>query len=197
MASGGVARNDATSMLRSSASGLMGIARAGATPAKLGASPSGKAADFDSAIRRFESSRPSQAFTACRDFLLFSGKSRELNGLRSLRGSLRPPGSEQKGFLGQFRAPVSDRHLPISGIFAVSELRPVRKGRRLGSHVTEWANAPALAGHGFAKAARRRTPTDPVLGQAKGWWCSEFSADRIAVPGPPTGVARSERAHSR
>ena len=32
----------------------MGIARAGTTPAKLGASPSGKAADFDSAIRRFD-----------------------------------------------------------------------------------------------------------------------------------------------
>jgi hypothetical protein len=28
--------------------------------APVGASPSGKAADFDSAIRRFESSRPSQ-----------------------------------------------------------------------------------------------------------------------------------------
>jgi hypothetical protein len=29
---------------------------------RIGASPSGKAADFDSAIRRFESSRPSQLF---------------------------------------------------------------------------------------------------------------------------------------
>jgi hypothetical protein len=28
----------------------------------IGASPSGKAADFDSAMRRFESSRPSQSY---------------------------------------------------------------------------------------------------------------------------------------
>ena len=33
-----------------------------AVPRRIGASPSGKAADFDSAIRRFESSRPSHAF---------------------------------------------------------------------------------------------------------------------------------------
>ena len=32
---------------------------------RIGASPSGKAADFDSAIRRFESSRPSQLFGTC------------------------------------------------------------------------------------------------------------------------------------
>src|SRR3954452_11149652 len=32
------------------------------SPGRVGASPSGKAADFDSAIRRFESSRPSQTF---------------------------------------------------------------------------------------------------------------------------------------
>jgi hypothetical protein len=34
----------------------------GQFPRRIGASPSGKAADFDSAIRRFESSRPSQTF---------------------------------------------------------------------------------------------------------------------------------------
>jgi hypothetical protein len=40
-------------------------------PAKaFGASPSGKAADFDSAIRRFESSRPSQQVF---DLIEFSG----------------------------------------------------------------------------------------------------------------------------
>src|ERR1700730_5503877 len=31
----------------------------------IGASPSGKAADFDSAMRRFESSRPSQLYCSC------------------------------------------------------------------------------------------------------------------------------------
>ena len=56
----------------------------------IGASPSGKAADFDSAMRRFESSRPSQAFRHGGDFLLFSSKGRESNGLRSLKESLRP-----------------------------------------------------------------------------------------------------------
>src|SRR6185437_11419295 len=40
-----------------------------ASCSRIGASPSGKAADFDSAIRRFESSRPSHATaTACRPF---------------------------------------------------------------------------------------------------------------------------------
>ena len=36
---------------------------------RVGASPSGKAADFDSAIRRFESSRPSHAFASSADFV--------------------------------------------------------------------------------------------------------------------------------
>src|SRR5208282_5176328 len=163
MASGGVERNDATSMLRSSASGLMGIARAGATPAKLGASPSGKAADFDSAIRRFESSRPSHTFRACGDFLRFSWKGRKVSGLRRLKASPRPLSGGLRRFQGPFWGRVCDPRFPISGIFAAPELKPVRKGRRLGPHVTEWANAHALAGHGFAKAARRRTPTDLVL----------------------------------
>ncbi len=116
MASGGAARNDATSMLRSSASRLMGIARAGATPAKLGASPSGKAADFDSAIRRFESSRPSQAFPGFQTFgrargdagnsgVFAAGRARSRTRMRCIRGYLR-----------LFCLPVWGRDFQMSGI---------------------------------------------------------------------------------
>ncbi len=50
------------------------------TPAGIGASPSGKAADFDSAMRRFESSRPSQCFEMCRKIKDFNGFQRPSEG---------------------------------------------------------------------------------------------------------------------
>ena len=40
------------------------------TPVEIGASPSGKAADFDSAMRRFESSRPSHSLFTPRSLFL-------------------------------------------------------------------------------------------------------------------------------
>jgi hypothetical protein len=43
----------------------------------VGASPSGKAVDFDSTMRRFESSRPSQAFRVSENFLLWMRKARK------------------------------------------------------------------------------------------------------------------------
>lgn len=39
-----------------------------ALPQRVGASPSGKATDFDSVIRRFEPSRPSQSVQSLRVF---------------------------------------------------------------------------------------------------------------------------------
>ena len=148
-------RNDVTSILRSSASRLMGIARAGTTPAKLGASPSGKAADFDSAIRRFESSRPSQAFRACGDFLRFLWKGRKVSGLRRLKASPRPLSGGLRRFPALFRGPVSDRRFPIFGIFLAPERRLVRAEPRLGSRVKWKTHSPAIAEGGRTIAARR------------------------------------------
>ena len=45
---------------------------------RIGASPSGKAADFDSAIRRFESSRPSHAVPEFGDFAMTGAEARNL-----------------------------------------------------------------------------------------------------------------------
>jgi hypothetical protein len=73
-----------------------------------------QAADFDSAMRRFESSRPSQPVRSLLfDFRLckYCRHSGGLCGAReSLAGKFRTFGSEPGGFA----APVSARHFPIS-----------------------------------------------------------------------------------
>ena len=67
---------------------------------RVGASPSGKAADFDSAMRRFESSRPSHAFASSADFVAsragaripqaFAGAETADRSARALRRPNRP-----------------------------------------------------------------------------------------------------------
>src|SRR5882724_6084066 len=58
--------------------GIRGKASPAAFQTAIGASPSGKAVDFDSTIRRFESSRPSQAFLFLENFLSLMRKARQM-----------------------------------------------------------------------------------------------------------------------
>jgi hypothetical protein len=91
------------------------------TRVRFGASPSGKAADFDSAIRRFESSRPSHAFSGLGDFATTGARARipwafadaEI-GDRLEMVCERPIGR-----------PVSNLEIPISGICPRALPRPV------------------------------------------------------------------------
>jgi hypothetical protein len=81
----------------------------------FGASPSGKAADFDSAIRRFESSRPSQPyypFTPMAERARKSASRRDLARYPASVGSTAP---QQTAPLGAFARPVWAACFGISG----------------------------------------------------------------------------------
>ena len=56
----------------------------------IGASPSGKAGDFDSPMRRFESSRPSQAVRVSENFLLWMRKARQTRAFLVANSLWRP-----------------------------------------------------------------------------------------------------------
>ena len=186
-------RNDATSMLRSSASRLMGIARAGATPAKLGASPSGKAADFDSAIRRFESSRPSQAFPGFQTFgrargdagnsgVFAAGRARSRTRMRCIRGYLR-----------LFCLPVWGRDFQMSGIPRAGAPRPVRFVIRRVRCQWEWRGPmassvrPMHGGRNAGGSVRRGFEA----------WMRPISRARASVPAGTSSAAGPERGWKR
>src|SRR5208283_3613034 len=92
----------------------------------IGASPSGKAADFDSAIRRFESSRPSHAFSQSRDFAACGAEAGVLRAFAGADIADRP----QRVSAACFPRAVSNACFPISGI---------RRGRfgETGSNLSE------------------------------------------------------------
>jgi hypothetical protein len=106
-------------------------------------------------MRRFESSRPSQAFRPCRDFLLFSWNGRKVNGLRCLKESLLPSGGVLTRFPGRYWGPVSVGPFPISRIFAVPRRRPVRNE---GDSVSYGSRRPT----DFDRLRRERSQRDPI-----------------------------------
>jgi hypothetical protein len=78
----------------------------------IGASPSGKAADFDSAMRRFESSRPSHAFHELADFAACGAEPR----IRRAFAGVEIGDRQNRACLGGFVCSVSNADFPISGI---------------------------------------------------------------------------------
>ena len=101
-------------------------ARAPKRLSAIGASPSGKAADFDSAIRRFESSRPSHTFPASADLAETGGKPgfpRAFAGADIADQCARP-------VMGSFPGLVSNPGLPVSGTGGCLGARRVRTTQR-------------------------------------------------------------------
>ena len=113
---------------------------------RIGASPSGKAADFDSAIRRFESSRPSHAFLGIVDF---AGRAAQARIPRGFAGAETADRSVVE-LCDAILPPVCNAQFRVSGILRRARPRRVRdSGRPVRTAVSCAAGVSSDAEGGF------------------------------------------------